>query len=205
MLIVLAIIVLITAVALVSQQSFNRSLLLTDTAYTIALSVRQMQTFGLSGQRASVGAPSDAAYGAYFTRSSSYTLFADTSPAAPGSQLSGKCPGHTVTTAPESRPGNCIYTQGADTVVQTYRLERGFTISQLCGRPASGGSVNCSLTSLNVTFLRPNTESIMIGDPSQVELSSASIKLDSPDGGASRLVCITKVGQVSVATSTCPL
>lgn len=206
MLIVLAIIVLITAVALVSQTSFNRSLLLTDTAYTIALSIRQMQTYGLSGQRPVVGAPSDAGYGAYFTLGSTYTLFADLSPAAPGLELSGKCPGHTADDPPESRPGDCQYVSTADTAVSTYRLERGFRISEFCGRN-TGGTIVCSptLTSLNITFLRPNTESVILANPGTIELTSASIELESPDGGATRLVCVTKVGQVSVATSTCPL
>jgi prepilin-type N-terminal cleavage/methylation domain-containing protein len=50
MLVVLAIITLLLGVVLSSQSIFNRTLLLTDTAYTVALSVRQTQSLGLSGR-----------------------------------------------------------------------------------------------------------------------------------------------------------
>ena len=48
MMVVLVIIALITTIALFGQQDFNRSLLLTDTAYTIALTARE--ALGMAGE-----------------------------------------------------------------------------------------------------------------------------------------------------------
>ena len=51
MMVVLAIIVTITGVTLTSQTSFNKTLVLANTAYDIALTLRSSQTYGL-GSRA---------------------------------------------------------------------------------------------------------------------------------------------------------
>ncbi len=214
MLVVLGIIVVITSVALLGQSSFNRSLILTDTAYTVALSVREAQSLGLSSRKVTVGGLpiQNAGYGAYFITGNTYVQFADTNPVEPGSTLSGKCAGHSVTNAsdPEARPGDCVYTAGLDTIMKTYRFDRGFNVSKFCGKTTSSGKL-CSdsgtpLTALNIVFLRPNTESQIIGIQGglPVELTTAEVFISSADAAATRVVCVSKVGQVAVATSTCP-
>jgi len=211
MLVVLSIILIITSIALVGQSNFNRSLLLTDTAYTIALSIRESQSLGLSSRRVGITEIQNAGYGVYFTTGNTYLQFADTSPIEPGDDLDGICPGHDAASGPEAKPGDCLYQTGADTVMKTYRFERGFKVSKFCGKPAAGGALACSdsaspLTSLHVSFLRPNTESVIIGKrgASDVELTSAHIYIQSADASGTRGVCVSQVGQVSVATSTCP-
>lgn len=208
MLVVLGIIVVVTGIALVGQSQFNRTLLVTDTAYTVALSVRESQSLGLSSKK--VGGVSNAGYGVYFTPGNNYVQFADTFPAegsASGS-LGGLCDGHTVTSGPEARPGNCLYEPAtADTLVRTYRFERGITVTRICGM-TTGGTLMCDddgLTSIHIVFLRPNTESQIIGrqGSTNIELTSAEIYLEPSDGTVSRGICISKVGQVSVTTDTC--
>lgn len=203
MMVVLAIIVIITTMALLGQSSFNRSMVLTDTAYTIAFSVREAQSLGISS-RAFAGTQ-DAGYGLQFTNLSptTYKLFADTYPTAPGdTQYTTICPGHpnVPATNPEAKPGDCIQTLESE-VVRTYSLNNGFTISRFCGRQTNGVELcNGSLDSLNIMYLRPNTQSVITGVNGNIRttLQDATIRITSPDGTAERCVYVSKVGQVSV-------
>ncbi len=207
MIVVLAIIVIITAVAVSGQNDFNRSLTITDTAYTVALSVRQSQTFGLSSRV--FNGTTNAAYGAHFTPANSYLLFADIYPVAPGTS-SAYCPSHTaVAGSPDAKPGNCTYDSGNGEVVQNYSFGRGFSITNVCGKDVSR-ALHCTttdLTGIDVVYLRPNTDSIITGlraANGNIKLIDAQIKLQAPSGNGVRYICITQVGEVSVATTTCP-
>lgn len=210
MLVVLAIIVIITVITLFGHANFDRSTLLTDTAYTIALSTRQMQTLGLSSR--AFGAVTNVGYGVHVSTltPTSYVLFADTS--ASGG-VPAYCPVGTAGT-PEAKPGNCLYTAGADGIVQTYTLTRGFRVTEVCGRD-TGNVRRCSTTggaylqAVNAVFVRPNTESILSGQRVTsgnpwIELKSVEIYLRAADNLTTRAVCISQVGQVSVTTGTCP-
>lgn len=209
MLVVLAIITIITTVTLSGQNTFNRSILLTDTAYTLALSMREMQTLGLSSR--AFGGVQNAGYGVNFAASTNtgYTLFADTNRASPA-PLAANCPAGTVG-ALDAKPGNCVYTAG-DGIVQSYAFSRGFTIRRFCGTVAGSTTRYCSddssspLTSLDVVFIRSNTtDAVLTGQRSgSVALSKAEIYIASPDGQATRAICVSQVGQISVAYATCP-
>ena len=208
LIVVLAIISILTAVVLNGQKDFNRSLTITDSAYTIALSLREAQTFGLSSR--AVGAVNNAGYGARFTTASpgGYLLFADlqrvqTQPAW--------CPA-THTGFADDKPGNCLYDNASETV-QTFTFSRGFYISKLCGHSFSQpGTLLCStdanpLTSIDTVFLRPNTDSIITGNltgTGNVQLIDANIVLSAPNGEGTRVVCVSYAGQISVASTTCP-
>lgn len=215
MLVVLSIIAIITTIALVGQSTFNRSILLTDTAYSMALSLREMQSLGLSSRR--YAGVQDAGYGAYFGTppQSSYLLYADTVDADPVNValFTGCQVGSSLASGnPEKKPGDCIYTAGSDQIVQTYRFDRGFTVSRFCGR--EGGTLRCSdtadttqqLTSLVVTFVRSTTDTAFLAQKNGawVALSDARIYIKSADSSDERLVCLTQVGQVSVSNTTCP-
>ena len=52
MIVVLAIIGIISGVVITGQSAYNQSLLLTDTTYTVAYSIRQAQSLGLSSRTA---------------------------------------------------------------------------------------------------------------------------------------------------------
>lgn len=204
MIVVLAIIVIITTIALLGQSSFNRSMVLTDTAYTIAFSVREAQALGISSR--AFGGTQDAGYGLRFTDGTptSYKLFADTYPAAPGdTQYTAICPGHPDVPAsnPEAKPGDCVQTVEAE-VVRTYSLNNGFSISRFCGRRSNGNQLcnGPAMDSLNIVYLRPNTQSVITGVNGNVRmaLEDATIRIMSPDGSTERCVYVSKVGQVSV-------
>lgn len=205
MLVVLAIIVVVTLIAITGQGNFNRSIILTDTAYTLAFSIREAQSLGLSSRLFS--GVQNAGYGIHLTNAvpTTYSLFADTLPAAPGSSQSGVCPGHSISSGPDAKPGNCTY-DSASEQVRAYSLNRGFRISRFCGKDLAGVE-RCSggyLDALDITYLRPNTQSVITGvrGGSVIALTNAVIYVAAPDGSAERCVSVSKVGQVAVGT--CP-
>ena len=209
MLVVLAIIGILSIVIINGQGDFNRSLLVTDTAYTIALSVRQAQTFGLSSR--AFGGTNKAGYGVRFdmTTPKTYFIFSDLHDS--GANFS-YCP-ITHSGLPDDKPGDCLYSSASE-IVQNFTFNRGFTITKLCGREfGSPGTLRCSTDSTNpigsidMVFLRPNTNSIIsakVAGGAYFQISDATIVLSAPNNGGSRLVCVSYAGQVSVATSTCP-
>jgi hypothetical protein len=179
----------------------------------MALSLREMQSLGLSSRK--YGGVQDAGYGSYISTppQNSYILYADTIDSDPVNvALFSSCPVGASLSAgnPEKKPGDCIYTAGQDQIVQTYRLNRGLTISRFCGR--QGGTLLCSsdasspLTSLVVTFVRSSTETAFLAQRAGawIELSDAHIFLKSPDTTHERAVCLSRVGQISVSFVGCP-
>lgn len=209
MLVVLSIISIITTIALFGQSTFNRSVLLTDSAYTVALSLREMQSLGLSSRK--WGSVQNAGYGGRFVaNTTSYTLFADTGGGSPASNcLFGQ---GAPAGSPESKPGNCIYNAGTDGVVRTYTFSRGYKVTQICGTTISTGAEYCSndstpLTALDVVFVRSNTtDSIMTGQRGgvSVPLSKAEIYIRDAENVSVRGICVSRIGQVSIASSSCP-
>lgn len=203
MLVSLGIIVIITAIVLLGQSSFNKGIVLTDTAYTVAFTLREAQSLGLSSRK--FGVTQNAGYGVHVANASpkSYQLFADTIPTAPGSTQGGTCAGHNVLSGAEAKPGNCIYDSIAEQVT-AFTINKGFTISSFCGVD-TGGTLRCSggyLDTMDITFLRPSTEASITGTRAGaiIELVSAIIHVTSPDGTQERCVKVTKVGQIAVAS-----
>ena len=115
MLTVVAIIGILSTILIVNQNTFNKSNILNDTAYTVALSVRLMQSFGLSsrGFTNSGNTISNAGYGIHFGDSSTYyDTYADIYPTAIANQALSyayNCPHTSGDTTPAARPGDCLY------------------------------------------------------------------------------------------------
>jgi len=200
MIVVLAIIVVVTAVVINGQSTYNRSILLTDTAYTVAYSIRQAQSLGLASRGA--GGIVDAGYGVRFAGTTGYTVFADTTgtPALSESvcPLNRPPPGQPDT--PETKPGNCRYDPGTDHVVQNYTFSRGYTIGNICGK--SGSTLTCSLSSLDMVFMRPETRAILIG-PSNQSFTCVEVHVRPPTGNEVRIIRVSQLGEISVGQA-CP-
>ncbi len=209
----LAIITVITGMTITSQGSFNKSLILANTAYDIALSFRSAETYGIGGLVA--GTVSNAGYGLHFNSATpgSFTLFADTDPVP----AAGNCHGLPAggADAPNAKPGNCVY--GDDSSgerVTTYALGNGITISDFCARESSG-SWSCAnsngkaLLSLNVVFSRPNPDPFISvnGAYPTPPMTAVCIRVMSPQGGF-RYVSVAASGAItadaSPNTSQCP-
>jgi prepilin-type N-terminal cleavage/methylation domain-containing protein len=198
LMVVLTIIIIMTTIVLTSQSSFNKTLILANTAYDIALTLRSAQTYGV-GSRTS-GTTANVGYGVHFLKGNpgSFTFFADAAPAA-------------LCTRPDCKPGDYIYTGDADVLVQTYTLGNGMTIKDFCAFPVLGiwscESYNGGLTSLDIVFARPNSVPFMstngsyVAPPSQV--TAACIIVTSPQGGV-RFVSVAASGQITANAASCP-
>ena len=210
LIVVLAIITIISAIVFTGQSSFNKTVIVTDTAYGIGLSVREAQTFGLSSRKytdTSGVVTTNAGYGVHFSSGSpkSYWIFADTS--SDGSPPAW-CPKGLVGT-PEYKPGDCQY-ESASEVLRNYQLNNGFTISDICGTNTANTTKYCTstggITGMDIVFLRPSTEAVITATQgihnTAVQLICATIHVQSPEG-VEKCVTVSQVGEVSVPQS-CP-
>ncbi len=200
LMVVLAIVAVVTSIVLNNQSSFNKTLVLANTAYDIALTLRSAQTYGLGSR--GVGAAANVGYGVHFVRgdADSFTFFADTAGGA-------SCAGAT----PDCKPGDHVYTD-ADTVVQAYALGNGMTVSDLCAY--SLGSWSCAyaegggLASLDIVFSRPNPDPFMSKDGSYPEdptfrVTTACLVISSPQGSA-HYISVGSSGQINASAASCP-
>jgi prepilin-type N-terminal cleavage/methylation domain-containing protein len=202
MLVSLAILMIIAVVVLTSHASFSNSLIVTNAAYDVALSLRQAESFGITSR--GYGTAVNAGYGVHFFSSqpSSYILFVDDSPNSCGSG-----------STPDCKVGQGSYDSGSDGIVSTYTINAGITVSRFCVYRGSvsyctgGGSHTFAL---DIVFKRPNTEAelsyfkdgTLYPDSATSLNTSACITLTAPAGG-SRAVAVSSVGQVSTVAS-CP-
>jgi prepilin-type N-terminal cleavage/methylation domain-containing protein len=202
LLVVLAIIGIIMAIVFSSQGTFNKTLILNNTAYDISLALRDTESYGI-GSRAS-GVMTNTGYGAHFQNSSleSFIVFADTYPPVNTSSCS----------TPDCKPGDGIYTSGSDTLVQTYTLGNGVAINNFCALLNNGwacenrsGPYSGGLTALDIVFARPNPNaSISVSNSSSYySASAACIAVTSPQGGA-RFISVTTSGEITVNAVSCP-
>jgi len=165
-LIVLGILGILTGIMLFQYRLFDSQLLVRNLAYEIGITIREAQTLGI-GVRGSSGDFS-AAHGVHFAPGTEYFLFRDSN-------------------------DNGRYNAG-DTILNRYTIERRNTISNLCvgSAPLAGGE--CSQSSLDILFERPDPDAFFYPSPSA---SDAMITVSSPSG-TTRTVEVTATGQVSI-------
>lgn len=211
LMVVLAIIVVIMSVVFTNQNSFNKTLILSNTAYDIALTLRSTQTYGLSSRAA--GTAANVGYGIHLSNTAynSFLVFADTAPAgSPGTLF---CSGTSSSGAPDCKPGDGVYTSsGADpdalSAVQKYNLNNGIKVSDFCAYPSSG-SGSCALTggltTLDIVFTRPNPNAIIKGSNGgpYTTYASACITVSS-QSSTERYISIAASGQIVANAASCP-
>lgn len=206
LLVVLGIVVTITSVVLTSQSSFNKTLVLANTAYDVALSLRSAAMYGLGGHAISM---TPTGYGMHFERSApeSFTLFADTYPAP---SVASVCHAIDDPSTLDAQPGNCSYEAGQDFMVTKYTLGNNITISDFCA--FSSGSWSCAfaeggtLTALDIVFARPDSDPFMSVNRSYSSISpvtTACLKVSSPLGG-DRFVAVSISGRITANATSCP-
>lgn len=209
LLVVMAIITIISGIIFTSQSSFNKTLILANTAYDVALSLRSAETYGLGGHALSA-VPTG--YGIHFDKSApgSFLLFADSYPAA---SMGSVCHAPTNTAGGlDAQPGDCSYESGSgqDTTVANYTLGNNITVSDFCA--FASGAWTCSsthggsLTSLDIVFARPNPDPLMSTNglySSVSPVTGACLSITSPLGG-SRYVSIASSGEITANATSCP-
>jgi len=205
--VVLAIIITITGVVLSSQSTFNKTLVLSNTAYDIALTLRSAETYGISSRASGVAV--NAGYGLHFDKTTpgTFTLFSDTYPAP--STLS-VCHPTSDAGAPDARPGDCVYESAYGEKVVEYVLGNAITISDFCAY--ANGTASCAvahgggLSSLDVVFSRPNPDPLISTNGTYSGVSPATavcLTVSSPQGGT-RFVSLGASGQIIANAASCP-
>ncbi len=212
LLVVFAIIAVLSLVVITSQSSFNKTLVLTNTAYDLALALRSTETYGIGNRAIGSSQNANAGYGLDFQKANqtSFTLFADTYPPIGSSGLCHTPPANDPT-GPNAVPGNCVYDATQGEKVMSYTIANNITISNFCAGVGSSwacanGTGFFTLSSLDIVFSRPNPvpfirARILTFPP--VSADAACITLSSPYGG-SRYVAVNAAGEITVATSSCP-
>ncbi len=173
LLVSVAIFTVITTVSVFNYASFNSSVALTNLAYEIALSVRQAQFYGITVKQSASTGNFDSGYGVHFqANSTSYTLFEDINK-------------------------NHLYATANETL-DTYAIRRGNRIGKLC---AGSTTIECNLTSLTLSFLRPNPDTFISRDNTTPIYTGGTtiICLVSPKNDY-RKVIVEATGQISVST-----
>ena len=203
MLVVLAIIIIISTIAFSSQGSFNKSIILTNAAFDVALTIRNAETYGISS-RLNAGSV-NTGYGVDFSHAlpNTFTLFADTAPNP------GTCHPHpNGATAPDAVPGDCAYGAGEKVVI--YTLGNGISVRDFCAYKADGTKVCAlgdALTSIDIVFSRPNpdafisTNGLYVTPP--LAFVSACLTLVAPQGGA-RYISVAQSGSIVTSSTPCP-
>ncbi|HEC94181.1 MAG TPA: prepilin-type N-terminal cleavage/methylation domain-containing protein [Candidatus Kaiserbacteria bacterium] len=210
MLIVIAIIGVVTAVVVTGQHSFERSVILTNTTYDIALSIREAQAYGFSGKSATnvvTAKTGRYAYGVDFNlvTPNTYTFFADN-----GALSLSSCHKSVIPlNSPEQKYGDCYFFKGSggDQVVKKYIINNNIMISRVWVCAPSGGTYTCNGSSsgqFDISFTRPNSIYVRlnahIGNTACIKVSRL---------GASRYILIRgygssppfEVGTVSVSNT----
>lgn len=183
LLVSIGIFTLITTMSVFSYSDFNSNVLLTNLAYEIALSVRQAQFYGITVKQSASAGNFDSGYGVHLTKNAtSYTLFED-----------GK------------GSGDLDHEYQAGEELETYSIQKGNFISSLCVNGSVQGSLDCTLTTLDLSFVRPNPETYValstgVG-PAVLDLAKTTsvICVASPKGTV-RKVTVESTGQISVST-----
>lgn len=193
LMVVLAIIAALSAVVITSQGSFNKTLILANTAYDIALTIRSTQSFGISSR--SIIDIMNTGYGVHFQRGNSFTFFADTN--LPDENNCHGLPSSGDINAPDAKPGNCVYDGGGE-FVNTYTLGNGITVDDFCVDDS------CDHTSLDIVFMRPNPDAFIYADGSSaISYARACLTVVSPQGGE-KYVSVSKSGQIIANAPSCP-
>jgi Tfp pilus assembly protein FimT len=165
---------LMTALVVAKYGSFNNGVLLTNTAYDVALAIRTAQTYGLGVKSTGSGTLYDSGYGVYFNTSTgsnqTIILFSDLDK-------------------------DSLYDIGTDGIVNQYTIKQGAIISKVC----SGVDCSTDASPLAITFKRPNPDAIICFGTSPCNSPStyAEITITSA-GGDTRIITVRGNGQISV-------
>lgn len=193
LLVSIAIMVFILALVLVNYRKFDSSIVLTNLAYDIGLSVRKAQSYGISvkGTNEVVANPNafKYPYGIHFDTANpkSYIIFADMNDNGDGTLGNGSY--------------DCLLGESDSSCekVEKYFLQGGYRIKELCSSADGTTDNNCAaITVFDITFKRPNPDAkiysnIDIGNEAAViKIHSAQ----SPD--EFKRILIRTTGQISI-------
>ena len=190
MMVSLSIFAIITGIVLIRNNDFNSGILFSNLVYEIALSIREMQTYGISVKASDTGTFGNG-YGVYFNKISdtgtntySFTQFIDIKP--------------NNTQAPDGK-----YVAPTDEKISKFKLKPGNTIAGLYVNDTT------SVTDLSITYVRPEPNAIITANNDSgmvisTGITKAFIIIKSPGttDAVYKCIVVTSVGQISVQNST---
>lgn len=174
LLIVISIVGIISVGVLATYRDYDSQTLLRNTAYEVALSVREAQILGIStspyGDTSDEGA-FERTYGLHFEENSSvYYVFVDLN-------------------------GNEAF-DATDATIKTVRIANNIMVSGIC--VVEINDTDCeSVDSADVTFRRPHLRGIITTSPSSLDPDRVEVTLRSAKGNE-RQVQISHAGRISV-------
>ncbi len=189
MMVSLSIFAIITGIVLIRNNDFNSGILFSNLVYEIALSIREMQTYGISVKASDTGTFGNG-YGVYFNKISdtgtntySFTQFIDIKPIN--------------TQAPDGK-----YVAPPDEKILKFKLKPGNTIFGLYVNDLS-----TPVDDLSITYVRPEPNAIITannGVKTSDSITKAFIIIKSPGttDAVYKCIVVTSVGQISVQNST---
>jgi prepilin-type N-terminal cleavage/methylation domain-containing protein len=164
----------ITTVSVLNNSRFNSSVLLTNLAYEIGLSVRQAQFYGITVRGTSADPTKfDSGYGVRFdtTSPTTFVMYEDVRPV-------GGSPNHIK--------------DAGDLDLETFRIQKGNRISKVCVDGV------CTNAIVDITFIRPNPDAyIRASNNTSISYGKAEICVESPSA-TRRKVVVESTGQISV-------
>ena len=181
LIVVIAIFGVITSVALFNQGKLNSSILITNLAYEIALTVREAENYGV-GVRAATGGNFSGGFGVNFNISTSdtVTLFND-------------------------KNNDNAYTADETSSQLIIQNQRGNKITAICLGALTSPAGKClpanSLQYLNIVYKRPNPEPIFYTGTPGGSPGPAYIVVNTPSGDNCKVIVVEASGQVRVNSS----
>lgn len=175
LLVSVAIFTIMTALVVAKYGTFNQSVLLTNLAYDVAITIRTAQTYGLSVRNTDTSSTDfKSPYGVHFSTATGANdkmlFFAD------------------------DGTDDGIY-DNSDRLIGTYTLKRGAIISGFCSNQS--GCTNLGTGVLDVSFKRPDPDAIICYDGSCDDDQYMEIVIRGTDGDI-RSVTVRSNGQISV-------
>jgi prepilin-type N-terminal cleavage/methylation domain-containing protein len=179
----IAIFALMTALVISKYGTFNQGVILTNLAYDIALSIRNAQSYGLKVKSSDrdqnyFSGEKGGTYGVHFSKvnldNTEFTFFVDLGVAPNGSYSNADSDG-------DGKPEEYL----SKTIIKN-----GSRITKICT-----GMGECNVSSLDITFSRPNPNAIIKADG--VLADKAYIFVSSRDDNY-RIIHVNSIGQISV-------
>jgi prepilin-type N-terminal cleavage/methylation domain-containing protein len=229
LMVVVAVMAIMTGILVSNRRGFNQSILLTNLAYDVAISIREAQVSGISVKgftetlNSVTSTSFDRGYGIHFHEDSvgstiiRYAVFVDGS----NGQPTDKRLERTTRNPPDA---------GDETIIKPFVLGGGYWFSfcghlrtqaqstqyDVCSDFQASNSVipNTSIEELNITFSRPdpdayfvleqrNAAGVLVSPPlDRTTMDKVRVTLHSPSG-AMRHILIYSNGQVAVCQNQC--
>ena len=210
LIVVLGIIGMLSLIVLTSQNTFNKTITLVNTAYDIALSFRSAQTYGL-GSRVTASGIANTPYGVHFDSgtNNSYIFFADVSPL--GSTGTANCL-NSSSDRPDCQPGDYVYSSGSDERTRQYSIQNTIYIHDFCAYTLAAWTCRSGggLTSLDIVFGRPDPDpfisknGVYTAPPNHSTQACIVLASANAPTGPYRYIKVLQTGEITVNATPCP-